>query len=111
LPIPQQEDNPEYFAKRILDVLTEEANAGAIYVELRFGRDTVLRPEFISAFRNAESEVQSEFPDFVAEPLVCLIFEPDLSKNEERIQACRRVAKDGLRSVNFIPQPYSEEAD
>ena len=111
LPIPPQEDDREYFGKRILDALAEGANAGAIYVELRFGRDTVLRPDFIPAFRDAERAVQSEFPGFVAEPLVCLIFGPDAAQNEKRVQACVDTAQDGLRGVDFIPQPYSDEAD
>ena len=111
MPIPQQEEDPEYFGKRIQDALAEGAKAGAIYIELRFGRDTVLRPEFISAFCTAESEVQSEFLCFIAEPLVCVIFGPDTALNEKRVQACVDTARDGLRGVDIIPQPYSEEAD
>ena len=52
-PIPQQEDDPEYYGTRIQDARAVGGNAGAIYIELRFGRDMVLQPEFISAFRIA----------------------------------------------------------
>ena len=54
--------------------------------------------------------MQSEFPGFVAEPLVCVIFGPDTALNEKRVQAYVDTARDGLRGVDIIPQPYSEEA-
>ena len=111
IPVPQKDADPSYFRARILDLLFEAARSGAFYVEVRFGRDTVLRPEFVPMFREAERTVQSEFPGFMAEPLGTLIFGPDPVQNEKRVQACVDAADDGLRGVDFVPQLYSQEAN
>ncbi|MCH8222611.1 MAG: hypothetical protein IH868_04285 [Chloroflexi bacterium] len=96
---------------RVIDVLREEANAGAIYTEVRFGRQTVLRPEFIELFREAEETVRADHPDFVAEPLATLFVGPDSVETERLVEGCLRAAAEGLAGVDFIPQPYDRDAD
>ena len=110
--IPEEEDaKPQNFLARIIDVLREEANAGAIYTEVRFGRDTVLRPEFIELFRQAENTVRIEHPSFVAEPLATLFVGPDSVETERLVEGCLRAAAEGLAGVDFIPRPYDRDAD
>ncbi|MCH8909765.1 MAG: hypothetical protein IH867_03400 [Chloroflexi bacterium] len=106
-----EDAKPRNFLARVIDVLREEANAGAIYTETRFGRGTVLRPDFIELFRQAENTVRIEHPSFVAEPLATLFVGPDSVETERLVEACLRAATEGLAGVDFIPQPYDQDAD
>ena len=65
-----EEAGPDKFRALIAAGLEDAASSGAIYAEARFGR--FLRPDFISLFREVESEVQQRHPGFFAEPIACL---------------------------------------
>ncbi len=109
--ITEEEDGPDNFRVRIVDVLEEEANSGAIYAEVRIGRGAFLRPDFISLFREAESEVQQDHPGFLAEPLASLFLPGGSRQSDEQIKACVRAASQGLAGVDLIPIPYDQQAD
>ncbi len=110
--IPEEvEAEPQNFLARVLDVLKEAAENGAIYAEVRFGRETVLRPDFVKLFRQAEKTVNAEHPAFVAEPLATLLVGPDSEQTDRLVEGCLAAAKQGLAGVDFIPQPYDSEAD
>ena len=64
---------PENFIARVADLLAEAAVDGAVLVEVRFGNETVLRPDFMALFREAERRVQARYPRLRAEALVTLI--------------------------------------
>lgn len=49
----------ENFVAWIEDLLDEAAADGAILVEVRFGKEAVLQPDFMSLFREAERRVQA----------------------------------------------------
>jgi len=108
---PEEEADPDNFRARIVAVLEEEVNFGAIYGEVRFGRETVLRPDFISLFREAESEVRREHPGFFAEPLATSLLQDDPEQVDKLLQGCLRAAAQGLAGVDLIPIPYDREAD
>jgi adenosine deaminase len=61
---------PETFVARVADLLAEAAADGAVCVEVRFGNETVLRPDFMVLFREAERRVQARYPQLHAEALV-----------------------------------------
>ena len=109
--IPEEDNDLANFRARIVDVLEEEASSGAIYAEVRFGRDTILRSDFISLFREAEAEVQQRHTGFLAEPLVCLFLPHGPNRYDEHVKACLREASRGLAGVDLIPIPYDLEAD
>lgn len=99
---------PENQVQRIVDLLIEEALAGAILVEVRFGRDTILRPDFMDTFREAERRVQSEFPALRAGAIITTY---PHGGREDILDACLAAARDGLAGIDFIPTPYHTEAD
>ena len=88
---PEEEADPDNFRARIVAVLEEESNSGAVYAEVRFGRETVLRPDFISLFSEAESQVRREHPDFYAEPLATILLQDDPERVDKLLQGCLRV--------------------
>lgn len=105
--------DPELFLERIVDLLLEGAADGAVLIEARFGRATVLRPDFMPLFRAAEQRVRERFPGFRAEAVISGLFprtRPD-PHVDPLLNACVRLAKQGLAGVDFIPQPYTSEAD
>jgi adenosine deaminase len=99
---------PEYFIARIQEILEEAAADGAVLVEVRFGALTVLYPEFMTLFREAEQRAQSTFPDLRAEAIISLRFS---RHTDDLIEACLKAQKEGLAGVDFLPEPYEVEAD
>ena len=108
---PEIDAEPDYFRARIEQVLVDAATAGAIYVEVRFGRDTVTREDFMTLFREAERQAIDRVPDFRAEALATLVPQSDPSHTRALADACVRAAGDGLAGVDIIPEPYAGEAD
>jgi adenosine deaminase len=105
--------DPELFVERIADLLRDGAADGALLVEVRFGRATVLRPDFLPLFRVAEQRVRADYPAFRAAAIIAGVFPqaaPDAAR-DPLLEACVAAARDGLAGVDFIPQPYSREAD
>lgn len=108
---PEQDAEPANFLARVENVLQSSASADAVYVEVRFGRETIMRPDFMEQFRRAESAVEARYPGFVAEPLATLIPQRDPERTEVLVNSCVAAVKDGLSGVDIIPDPYSEEAE
>ena len=108
---PEDDASPQNFRARIVDALVDEASAGAIYAEIRFGRDTVLRHDFVPLFREAEELVRGKFPDFAAEPLATLMLEFGGDQIDRLVAACVEASAKGLVGVDILSDPYVEEAD
>ncbi len=104
-----EKEDGRNFRALIVDGLEEAASSGAIYAEVRFGR--FLRPDFISLFREAESEVQQRHPGFFAEPIACLFLPQGSRESGEQINAAVALRHQGLAGVDLIPTPYDQEAD
>lgn len=102
---------PEYFVARIVDLLEEAAGDGAVLVEIRFGRDTVLLPDFMNLFREAERRVQKTYPQLRAEAIITLLLSYSHEEVEHLLSACIRAAREGLAGVDFLSDPYDTEAD
>jgi adenosine deaminase len=108
LPMAELEADPENVVARIADALEEAAADGALLVEVMFGGATILYPDFVALFREAERRTRARHPRLRAEPLIALY--PHRSP-QELLEACRGAARDGLAGVNLLPTPYDAEAD
>ena len=99
---------PDEIVARIEDLLTDEVRAGAVLVEIRFGPTTILVPEFMDWFREAAKRVCAQHggPEATA---VITVYPHD--GREEILLACLAAAREGLAGIDFIPTPYSQEAD
>jgi adenosine deaminase len=102
---------PENFVARVEDLLDEAAADGTVLVEVRFGSETVLRPDFIELFREAECRVQVRYPRLRAEAVVTLLLWYDPERLERLVQACLRSAGEGISGIDFLYEPYDREAN
>src|SRR5712691_10839817 len=103
--------DPRNFIARVADVLDEAGAAGAIYVEVRFGAGTILRPDFMPLFHEAERRSQLRWPQLRAEPLISGRTPSQPGRWERILPACFGAAKHGLAGIDIIPGPYDTEAD
>jgi adenosine deaminase len=101
----------ENFVARVEDLLEEAAADGAVLVEVRFGGETVLRPDFMPLFRAAERRVQERYPHFRAEATNALLLWYDPARLERVVRACIQAAHQGLRGIDFLYEPYETEAE
>jgi len=53
-----------------MHLLLEGAADGALLIEITFGPATILQPDFMALFREAERRVQAQFPKLRAEALI-----------------------------------------
>jgi adenosine deaminase len=111
-PAGAEQDAPaENFAARVEDLLEEAAADGAILVEMRFGGETALRPDFMELFRVAEHRVRSRHPYFRAEAIYTLLLFYDPARLERVVRACIQAADEGLRGIDLLYEPYETEAE
>jgi adenosine deaminase len=103
--------DPEGFVDRVAAILELSAAQGAVLVEIRFGGATVLRPEMMALFREAERRVQARYPSLRAEAILCLMLPFGQPEQKRRLEACLRAAREGLSGIDVIPVPYDTEAD
>ncbi len=109
-------DDPEDIIAKVADLLEEGAADGAVLVEVRFGAAglALMRPDFMALFREAERRVQGRYPRLRAEAIgyLGLVSDPArLPATERQLDACLRLARDGLGGVDFRVDPYDTEAD
>ena len=102
---------PAHFIARIADLLEEAAADGAVLVEVRFGRETVTRPDFMALFREAERQVRARYPRLRAEAISTLVISAPPETAERLLDACLRAAREGLAGIDLLPDPYATEAD
>lgn len=115
-PLPQPETEaldaaPENFIARVADLLEEAAADGAILVEVRFGGTTILRPDFMTLFREAERRVRERYPRLCAEAIIVFVQAWTSEQLERCLETCIRGAREGLAGADFISAPYDSEAD
>lgn len=111
-PAPPEADlAPENFVARLQDLLEEAAVDGAVLVELRFGGTTaLLHPNFMALLREAEHRVRRHYPALHAEALYTLLMHDEPARLERVVAACLGAAGDGLSGIDFLYQPYDQEA-
>lgn len=102
---------PENFIARVADLLEEAAADGAILVEVRFGGTTILRPDFMPLFREAERRVRLRYPRLHAEAIIVLVQAYTPAQIAQCLAMCERGAREGLAGVDFLSAPYDTEAD
>jgi adenosine deaminase len=103
--------DPDLFVARIEDILAEGAADGAILIEVLFGGQTILRPDFMRCFRQAEQQVQQRYPNLRAEALIAAMRPASAAWIDQLLPACLAMAQEGLAGINIIPDPYDAEAD
>jgi len=99
-----------------IDALDEGAADGAVLIELRFGAGglALIRPDFMTLFRESERRGQQHYPHFCAEAIcyLRLINEPaQLNKVEHQLERCNQLKDEGLGGIDLITNPYDNEAD
>ncbi len=109
-------DDPEHVIAKMADVLEEGAADGAVLMEVRFGAtgQALLRPDFMSLFREAERRARARYPRLRAEAiaLLHLVHQPEsLHLLEHQYSGCSQAATQGLAGLDFIVEPYDTEAD
>ncbi|MHB8577620.1 MAG: amidohydrolase family protein [Dehalococcoidia bacterium] len=108
---PALDATPEDFIARVEDLLEEAARDGTVLVEVRFGGETALTPDFMALFREAERRVRSRFPALRAEAICSLLLWYDAERLERVLAACLQAAQDGLGGLDLLYAPYDREAD
>lgn len=103
----------ENFVAWVEDALEEAAADGAVLVEIRFGKEEVLRPGFMALFREAEQRVQARHPALRAEAIIILMPWQTPELLERLLDRCMSAARerDGLSGIDLLYQPYDAEAD
>jgi adenosine deaminase len=109
------EDDPHCVTAVIADALQDAAVEKAVLVEVRFGAGgmALLRPDFMHLFREAERKVRSRYPRLHAEAIAYLNLTGDperLSSARRQLEACLRMAKEGLGGIDLRLIPYDREA-
>ena len=102
---------PEYFIARVADLLEEGAADGAVLIEIIFGAATILVPEFMALFREAERRVQARYPQLRAEAIIAGTYPASDLWREVQLPACLAAAREGLAGIHIIPDPYDDEMD
>jgi adenosine deaminase len=102
---------PEDFIARVADLLSEGAADGAILIEVRFGRTTLQRPEFMALFREAERRVRVRYPRLRAEAVISGLWPSTHDPDGRLLQSCIAASREGLAGIDLIPIPYATEAD
>jgi adenosine deaminase len=112
-PVAREDDAiPENFVARVVDLLEEAAADGAIFVEVRFGKDMAERPNCLTLFREAERQVQLKYPQFQAAAIPFLLVSWEAAKVERLVQTYMEWAKAGLiYGVDLLNDPYAVEGD
>jgi adenosine deaminase len=111
-PASKSADNAtEHLIARFEDLFREAAQDGAVLVEVRLGNDTIVRPDCLHAFREAERRVQQPYPQFYAEAIAIIMQWHEPQRRERIVHACLRAAAEGLRGLDFLYEPYDTEAD
>jgi adenosine deaminase len=109
-------DAPNFIVAKVADALREAAADGAVLAEVRFGTtgQALTRPDFMALFREAERQVQAEYPRLRAEAIGYLSLDNEpvrLHSAERQFEACLRSAHEGLAGLDFMVAPYDTEAD
>lgn len=102
---------PENFIARVCDLLAEGAADGAVLIEVRFGRQTLAYPEFMTLFREAECRAQQRYPHLHAEAVISGLWPPLHDPDGKLLRSCCKAAGKGLAGIDLIPVPYDMEAN
>jgi adenosine deaminase len=103
--------DPTYIIARIMHLLMEGAADGALLIEITFGPATILKPDFMVLFREAERRVQAQFSKLRAEALIAATQPTGELWCDVYLPACLAAARDGLAGIHIIPDPYAAEMD
>lgn len=104
-------NSADHFIDWVEDTLETAAADGAVLVEVRFGREEVLRPGFMALFREAERRVQARHSSLRAEAIVILMPWQTPELLARILEACVSAAREGLSGIDLLYEPYDAEAE
>jgi adenosine deaminase len=104
-------EHAENFVAWVEDALEAAAVDEAVLVEVRCGREEILRPGFMELFREAERRVRSRHPAVCAEAIVILMPWQTPELLARLLDACVSAAREGLGGIDFLYQPYDAQAE
>jgi len=108
----EADKDPDNFIARVVDILDESARDGAILTEIRFGKDFAERPNSLDLMRQAEKQVQENYPDFRMGAIPFIYLTWDQAKLDRIIPQYVDWAEAGLlHGADVFAMPYAEEAD
>jgi adenosine deaminase len=108
---PDADAEPANIVARLEELLEEAAADGAVFVEVRVGGDTALRPDLMERFREAEQRLRKQHPRLRAEVVFTLYPWHDPENRPRLIRACLRAAAEGMRGIDFMTDLVQEETD
>ena len=108
----EADQNPNNFIARMVDMIEECARDGGILIEIRPGKDLAERPNCIDLIREAERQVQVNYPDIHVAVIPFIYLSWDDQKLEKLIERYVEWGKTGLiYGADLFNQPYDQEAD
>ena len=102
---------PGYFVACVAGLLEEGAAEGALLIEVTFGAATVLMPDFMALFREAERRAQARYPGLRAEAIIAGTKPAGQLWREVQLPACLAAAREGLAGIHILPDSYITEMD
>jgi adenosine deaminase len=103
--------DPANFIARVEDLLCEGAADGAVLIEVIFGAATILVPDMMALFREAERRAQQRYPQLCAEALIAATNPTGERWVDLLFPACLAAVPAGLAGINIIAEPYDAEMD
>lgn len=101
----------ENFVARVVHLLDEAAADNTVFVEVRFGSETILRPHFMDLFGEAERRVRLRYSSLRAEAVVTLMLWYPPEQLDRLLSACCLAASEGLTGIDLLYDPYDREAN
>lgn len=98
------------FVVWLTGAMLDAAHDGEVLIEVRFGAGYSLRSGFMSRFREAEAAARAHHPTFHAEAIITGLW-PERTDGAQMFEACLWAHHEGLAGIDFIPEPYAQEAD
>jgi adenosine deaminase len=105
------ECTPEHTVLRFQEIMDEGARDRAILCDIRVGHDSLLRPELIACFEEAERRTRSHFPNFHAEMTATIKLWHPRDEVEQALSTCIDSAAERIVGIDLINWPYDTDSD
>jgi adenosine deaminase len=105
------ESTREHTVLRFQQIMIEGARDRAILSEIRVGHDSLLKPELIACFEEAERRTRSAFPHFHAELIVTFKLWHPSAEIEQALSICVGSDVERIGGIDLINWPYDSDSD
>lgn len=111
-PAPLSADSmANYTIIRFEELMREGATDRAILMDIRVGHDTLLQPELIACFEEAERRTQLTYPDFHAELTVTMKLWSPKWQVERALRICTASDVQRVAGLDLLNLPYDAQSD